>query len=89
MSDKLATKLLLWQFARSSIETILYDTMPIAEQNRLGVYTNKGLVIAQDEIVEQIVNNERKIVPLRIELSKNDTLLTTLDIAENVEHLIS
>jgi len=87
MSDDLTRKLLLWQFARASIEDVLYNTIPIAQQNRLGGYTDKGIVIAQDEIVERIVTNESKIVPLRVELSKSNTLLTTLEISENVEHL--
>jgi hypothetical protein len=89
MSDELVVKLLLWQFARASIEGILYDTMPANLVNRLGVYTSEGLVIAQDVITELIVDKESKLTPLRVEKSKNETLLTTLEISESVEHLIA
>jgi hypothetical protein len=89
MSDDLTTKLLLWQFARTSIEEILYQTLPANLVNQFGVYTDKGIVIVQDIIVEEIVSNEEKLTPLRVEKSKYETLLTTLELSENVEHLIT
>lgn len=90
MSDQLTTKLLLWQFARTSIENILYETLPSNLTGQLGGYIQEGgIITAQDAIFDLIVLNEKKIIPLRVEKAKSDTLLTTLEIAENIEHLFN
>jgi hypothetical protein len=80
----------MWQFARASIEGILYNELPANFVDRFGDYiTEGGIITVQDRIAELIVENQQKLIPLRVEQARNNGLLTTLEILENVEHLFN